>query len=405
MRQKREADGGARAKRSAEAHAGPCAAGGFPLASLDSACTVTGRKGTANVQPRDDAGASISRGNPPLRSAAFIDVTTAVRDFFLGSLGYIASVLAIAAIVIAARHLPETQSERWPARRVVIALTAIAAVLGFFQAWRSGLLAQGVNLLNQTIAADEIRLMELQQRLSAAEHSERLLRRIAQTDQASVHELRWRLALSEGERTTENAALQSAVRKANQRIAAVRAQANSIGEQGRRAIAEAQAAAAESKRTAADVARTDAETIRRSKEALTLAQSAAEKARVFHFGAPLLSAAAAMLARETAGATTISCVPGYETACTDLRSAFVSAGWPKPFIARAASLYTGAGLDAPSDPNPDDGLLIFYRPGRERLARSLAAILAPAGFTIGVYPLSFNPGNHEFEISVRFLDQ
>jgi hypothetical protein len=311
----------------------------------------------------------------------------------------------VAAILVAARHLPETHAERWPARRVVIALTGTAAILGYYQAWKSGGLAEAIVILNDTTKAYRMQISQLREGLSAAEQSEGLLRRELIADKASLADLRSRLAVSERERTSEDAALEAAAKAASRSIAATLAQTSLIGAQGRYAMKEANAASAESKRTAGIVAETDAETIRRSREALLLAQSAAAKARVFHFAVDVLRAGSSALAQESPGNAVISCVPGYETACTDLRSMFVTAQWPRPIIVLAASMYTGAGLDAPTDPSPDAGLIIFYRPARERLAQSLARILAQAGFTVGIHPLTFNPGNHEFEIAVRFLDQ
>jgi hypothetical protein len=328
-----------------------------------------------------------------------------VTDSLLSSLGYISSVLALVAAAVGAIWLHELKPERRPARNAVITITVVSAVFGFIQAWRSGLLAQTVSVLNKTVTVDGMRIDDLKRQLADAEQSQRLLRKAATADAASIADLRTRLSIAEDEHAKESDALRSAVADARGRIAAASAQNRDLRRLGETAVADANAASRLSRRTAADVAKTDAETIGRSKEALALAQSAAEKARVFHFGDSMLSAASAALVHESAGISTIACVPGYETACKDLRSMFVNAGWPTPFIIRAASLYTGGGLDAPTDPNPDAGLLIFYRPGREQLARSLANILAPAGFTVGVYPLSFNPGNHEFEISVRFLDQ
>ena len=328
-----------------------------------------------------------------------------IADWFLSSLGYISSVLALLAAAVGAIWLYELNPERRLARNSVIVITTLAAVFGFVQAWRSGLLAQTVSVLNKTVTVDGMRIDDLKRRLAEAEQSQRLLRKAAAADAASVSDLRSRLTIAEDERGREQFALQSALTDANKRIAEATSQNRDLRRLGRAAVADANGASRLSRRTAAAVARTDAETIGRSKQALALAQSAAEKARVFHFADSILATASAALVHESPGSSTIACVPGYETACKDLRAMFVNAGWPKPPIIRAASMYTGAGLDAPTDPNPDSGLLIFYRPGREQLARSLAGILAPAGFTVGVYPLSFNPGNREFEISVRFLDQ
>jgi len=277
-------------------------------------------------------------------------------------------------VIVTSRWLHEdpANTTRRRARTAVLVLSGIAAVGGAYSFWHNR---------NVQTALQETVTVQGQ----------------------SIDILKRRLSLAEQERSKQYMGLRDDERASTARINALHYETDSVRNRVDNAEKEAQSANVRAIEIARAVGKTNTQTNAILTEAVKLAKQAAAKAGVYHLPAETRRALLTVLGRRKRGTVYVACYSGMESACSSLADVFTAANW-KTAISWAQRFYTGAGLDAPIDPNPNAGLIVWYAAGEERLGADIASALIGSGFAVDSRLADF-PKGPDITLGVRFLRQ
>ena len=293
-------------------------------------------------------------------------------------------------------HEDRANGGRRIVKTFVIAAGVFSAIMGGVSIVRSGGLQHAVALLQQTVNMQSGSIGDLKLQLAYASTQMGAQRWALRRQSITIKKQSFEIE----RQIHELAEVRSGIARAEIQISQTKSLAAAVRQSSIDALRVARVANSAAESTQRVVRDTEHQTERRLEAAQRLAAEAAAKAGVFRLPARASLLIADALGAATHGKASIACAPGLEAACTDLGAAFSRGGWDVE-IARAASFFTGAGLDAQPNVNQDAGLIVWYQSRRKNLATTVSQILSSAGLHSETRAASLD--NFDIGISLLFV--